>query len=1286
MNFLNKFKSFLLFILASTFFSVDQTYGEAVSFNRDIRPILSSKCFFCHGPSEKSRKAKLRLDIEENAFRQKDGLAAFVRKSVEDSEAWHRITSEDPDEVMPPPEFKKELTKAEINTIKAWIEQGAKWEGHWAFIPVNQTKEPKTELPQWIRNPIDSFVLRTLNDKNLTPSPEADRRTLIRRIYFDLTGLPPTPAEINDFILDHTPNAFEKIVDRLLDSDAYAERMTLVWMDAARYGDTSVFHDDGPRDMWPWRDWILNAYKNNMPFDQFTIEQLAGDLLSNPTDAQKIASGFNRNHATTDEGGVIAEEFRVEYVVDRVKTTGNVWMGLTMECAQCHDHKYDPISQEEYFRFYAFYNNNADPGMQTRKGNTAPMVEVITTERKKQLSEANEEVEKAVTALQDRRKESIQSFDLWRERTIKDLKQNPDLLEPQGLIAYLPFDQLNFETNSTAQGNQIKTSCKLHQSPKSVKQAKFSGGIKIENNAFAELPNFGDFEHDQAFTMSAWIKTSVQDLGGAILGKMNEGNKHRGYDLWMDKGRIGTHIVHAWPDNALKVVSKKRIPINKWVHLCVSYSGKRNPGAVEIYIDGAKQEKVTAMNTLQAKTIKTDKPFRIGRRFKSAHLNGTEIDDVRVYNRNLSQEEVKTIMSLPYSTSPEPAGLTSGLNFDLFEGNKTRDLANPNENFVLHGEAKQTQLGQLRNGFKIEKNGFLESKTAGVLEHNQSFSWSLWIKTPHNLTGAILSKMDESQKHRGYDIWLEGGKVGMHLVNEFPANALKAVTKKPIPANQWHHLTITYNGQNKGSGLKVFLNGKNQPLQVTHDTLSQTISTSKTFRIGRRFNGGSTNGLEMDELRLYSRVLTAPEIERLGYIDPILPLLQEESNSVNPAQRNLLVDYYLNRHEPGYKGILATVTQKRKDLNQLKGQKLTSMIMGDNPANKMRKTYVLMRGQYASPDKSKEIQPNTPAFLPPMEKELPKNRLGLAKWLMNKNHPLTARVTVNRYWQTIFGRPLVSTPGDFGSQGSWPSHPDLLTWLAKDFIDNQWNVKRTIKQMVMSSTYRQSSETRPVHLDKDPVNLYHARAPRFRLMGEFVRDNALSISGLLNRAFGGPGVKPYQPPGLWNEVSLNGGRRFVRDNGDKLYRRSMYTYWKRSAPHPGMMAFDTPTRETCTLQRQRTNTPMQALVTLNDEQFVEASRAFAERILKSPATSFPDRLDWAFELATGHPADSIRKEVLKDAYSFQSKMFGKEPKRADDLLKIGETQRDSSIPPQEHATWTVLASMILNLDETLNRE
>ena len=1037
--------------------------SEKVSFNKDIRPILSNKCFFCHGPSEKSRKAKLRLDLENEAFKERNGFAAFVRKSLDKSEAWHRIKSEDPDEVMPPPEFKKELTNSEINTIKAWIEQGAEWEGHWAFLPVQETKEPKAGLPRWVRNPIDSFILETLSKNGLHPSPETDRRTLIRRVYFDLTGLPPTPEETNDFLLDHTPSAYEKIVDRLLASDAYAERMTLVWMDAARYGDTSVFHDDGPREMWPWRDWVLNAYKNNMPFDQFSVEQLAGDLLPNATEAQKIASGFNRNHATTDEGGVIAEEFRVEYVVDRVKTTGNVWMGLTMECAQCHDHKYDPISQEEYFQFYAFYNNNADPGMQTRRGNTAPMLEIVSPERKKQLEDLTQKQKDLAAKMNARKKQATPQFAKWLEEATSNLDEYNSAQEPTGLIAHLPLDE--FIDNKTVDLVRETNACQLQGKAKVVGQAKFGGGIKIEGNGFLEVKNFGNLEHNKSFSYGAWVKIPRENFGGAIFAKMDEGNGFRGYDLWMEKGKVGLHVINKWPSNALKVVSKAKAPIKKWTHFFITYSGNSKEDGVEIYIDGKKQEKT-----------------------------------------------------------------------------------------------------------------------------------------------------------------------------------------------------------------------------IQKDSLSQTIITDKPLRLGRRFNTAQTNGAEIDDVRFYSRALTQQEVEVLSESDPISPILAVEENNRTRAQKEVLIAHYFQSKDKPYQQIYKQKKSTDKSLADLRSKKLTSMIMGDNPPNKRRKTYLLMRGQYASPDKSKEILPDTPAFLPPMKEDLPKNRLGLAKWLLDKEHPLTARVTVNRYWQTIFGRPLVATPGDFGSQGSWPTHPDLLSWMAKDFVDHEWNVKRTIKQMVMSSTYRQSSVTRPEHLQKDPTNLYHARAPRFRLMGEFVRDNALAVSGLLNREFGGPGVKPYQPSGLWVEVSLSGKRRFVRDKGEKLYRRSLYTYWKRSAPHPGLMAFDTPTRETCTLERQRTNTPMQALVTLNDEQFVEASRAFAQRILKSSAKTFTDRVDWAFEVATGHPADELRKQVFEDTYKYQKEKFTAEPNRAKELLEAGETPRDTSINANEHASWTVLASLLLNLDETLNRE
>ena len=444
--------------------------------------------------------------------------------------------------------------------------------------------------------------------------------------------------------------------------------------------------------------------------------------------------------------------------------------------------------------------------------------------------------------------------------------------------------------------------------------------------------------------------------------------------------------------------------------------------------------------------------------------------------------------------------------------------------------------------------------------------------------------------------------------------------------------------------------------------------------------------MEIDEIGLYHRVLNRKDVEKLSKVDSLSPLFAKPLDALANAQRTLLHDEYLNRFDKEYKSLLAARNDKQNALNNIRKNKITSMVMGDNPPNKMRDTYLLVRGQYSSPDKSKVIQANTPSFLPPMQTDSEKNRLGLAKWLTDKKNPLTPRVTVNRYWQTIFGRGLSDTPSDFGSQGKWPTHPDLLNWLAADFLESDWNVKKMIRQLVTSATYRQSSVTTKQHLTKDPDNLYFARAPRFRLMGEFVRDQALYVSGLLHKKFGGPGVKPYQPAGLWNEVSLDRGRKFVQDKGNNIYRRSMYTYWKRSAPQPAMAAFDTPSREICTVQRQRTNTPMQALVTLNDVQFVEASRFLAQRVLKSSPQDLPSRVNRVFEIATGRPADELRQKVISEAYHKQKAVFAKEPAKAEELLAMGDSPRDLSLNREEHATWTVLASMILNLDETLNRE
>jgi hypothetical protein len=1281
MNLRLNFFSFLLF---SILFSASAE--ETIQFNRDVRPILSGKCFHCHGPSEKFREADLRLDLPEEAYFEKDGFAAVVPGSTEDSEVWHRIVSDDVDEIMPPPESKKELTEREKEILTKWIEQGAKWEGHWSYLPVQKPELPSNSNTKWAKNPIDHFIHAKLDEFGLTPSPEADRRTLIRRLYLDLAGLPPSPAQVNEFLADQSSEAYEKLVDRLLASDEYAERMTLVWMDAARYGDTSVFHDDGPRNMWPWRDWVLNAYRDNMPFDQFTVEQIAGDLLPEASLQQKIASGFNRNHATTDEGGAIAEEFRVEYVVDRVKTTSNVWLGMTFECAQCHDHMYDPFSQKEYYQMFAFFNNNADPGMQTRRGNTAPVVELMTPEREKQIDNTEKALQQARGKLSNRRKESLSPFKQWFSNCAKNINSNPGILDPEGLVGFFPFDRLDFENNQSDRGVPEATPAHLHDSPLQVANAKFKGGIRIEKNAFIEVPKLGDFEHNQAFSLSAWIKPSNTQLSGAVIGKMDEGNKFRGYDLWLEGGRPGMHIIHAWPDNAMKVVAKNQLKQDKWQHVCVTYDGKTSANSVEIYVNGKKQDKGNPHAKLKKNSIKTDKPLRIGRRYRSAQLNDTEIDDIRVYNRALSQNEVPTVMELSYRFIPLPKGQVAGINFNQFEGNQTKDEVNPKESYVLHGEAEKTELAKLASGFKIEKSGFLESKTVGVLEYNQSFSWSMWVKPTKKLSGAILSKMDENEKHRGYDVWMENGRPGMHIVNEWPENAIKVVAKSELPLNEWNHLCVTYDGSGKANGVKVFINGTSQQKDIARDELNATIKTDKTFRVGRRYYGASVNGLEIDEIALYHRALNHQQIEKLSKLNTLTPLFKQPLDSLANAQRTFLHDEYLNRFDSEYKILFADRNGKQTQLNKLRNDKITSMVMGDNPSNKMRETYLLVRGQYSSPDKSKVIQANTPNFLPSMNKEQGNNRLGLAKWLTDKQNPLTPRVTVNRYWQTIFGRGLSDTPSDFGSQGKWPTHPGLLNWLAADFLESDWDVKKMIRQLVTSATYRQSSVTKPEHMEKDPENLYFARSPRFRMMGEFVRDQALQISGLLKKKFGGPGVKPYQPAGLWNEVSLNAGLRFVQDKGDKVYRRSMYTYWKRSSPQPAMVAFDTPSREICTVQRQRTNTPMQSLVTLNDIQFVEASRFFAQRVLLTGPKDLPGRVNRAFELATGRPADNFRQKIISEAYHKQKASFQKEPAKAEQLLAMGDTPRDKSLNSQEHATWTVLASMILNLDETLNRE
>ena len=1026
---------------------------EKVDYNRDIKPILSNHCFACHGPSEKSREADLRLDERNSALETK----AIVPGKTKESVMIQRILSNDPEEIMPPSSTKKPLTEKQKKLLGQWIEQGAGYQQHWSFIKPLKAKPPTVKQKEWPRNPIDIFVLKKLEEAGLQPSPEAERATLIRRISLDLTGLPPTLSDLDRFLNLKDENWYEQMVDHYLSRPAYGERMSLAWMDAARYGDTSVFHADGPRDMWPWRDWVINAYNENMPFDQFTIEQIAGDLIPNATPWQKVASGFNRNHATTDEGGAIAEEWRIDYVVDRVKTTSNVWLGISMECGQCHEHKFDPISQKEYYGFFAFFNNTTDPGMQTRRGNQSPVVNVPDKDRDAEIADREEELAALKKSLEQHQKDHEADFQKW-----------------------------------------------------------------------------------------------------------------------------------------LKEASAK------------ARSGEK--------------------------------------------------------------------------TQP-PSDLLASFNLDENKGNKPADSIDTKRKAVVRGKPIWT-AGKFGSGFQLDGKNFIEVPNLGDFERTDSFSYGCWVKPKGNPNGAALAKMNGGNSFRGWDLLVSNGSVSVHLINTWSSNAIKVTTKKKIPADKWTHLFATYDGSSKAAGVKIYINGKSEPWNIEADALKGTMKTKVPLKIGRRNNSSQFRGI-VDDVKFYNRALSDSEVAALAGNDPITPLLALDEKKRTPAQTKTLSSHYWNTIDQSYGKLTKEQAKLSSTIEGLKKKTITSMIMQDQP--KMRNTYVLMRGHYASPDKKEVISPDVPKIFPPLDEKAPRNRLGLAEWLVSDDHPLTSRVTVNRYWTMIFGHGLVATPMDFGSQGAWPTHPELLDWLAVDFRENGWNVKRMLKQILMSSTYRQSSRMTAELAEKDPQNLLLGRGPRFRLQGEIIRDSALAMSGLLVDQVGGPGVKPYQPPGLWNEVALTGNVRFVQDKGEKLYRKSMYIYWKRSAPHPGMRILDAPTREKCVVQRPRTNTPLQALYLMNDVQYIEAARHLAERMMKEGGKTAAERIQFGYRLMTSHaPSERSLKTLLK-LYETELAHYKQNSEAATELLSQGESKRDENLDLIEHAAWTVVANVLLNMDATLTR-
>ncbi len=1037
-----------------------------VDFNRDIRPILSDRCYACHGPDEAKRKAGLRLDTEDGALALlKSGERAVVRGADHaKSSLIHRITTKDADDVMPPIKTGKPLAAAETDALTRWIKEGAPWQKHWSFIPPVRPPLPEVKDKRWPRNAIDRFVLAKLEKDGLKPNAQADKATLIRRVTLDLTGLPPTIAEVDAFLADRSSSAYEKLVDRLLASPRYGERLAQNWLDLSRYADTSGYHFDGVRFMWLWRDWVINAFNENKPFDSFTVEQLAGDLMPGASQSQRIATGFVRNNMTNDEGGADPDEYLNKYVVDRVNTVGAVWLGLTVGCTECHDHKFDPMTTKDFYRFYAFFHNVPEKGLdRIRTDNPPPRLPVPTPEQAVKFVEADFRQKDAEKTLADRTNELGETQEKWERETNENPPAKPSA---KGLRTLLSFD----ESLDAAETNGV---AKL--------SGKFTGTNKAE---FAE-------------------------------------------------GRVGKSL-------------------------------------------------------------------------------------------------------------------------------------------------------------KLDGKAHVELEPAFTIERTNAFSHGAWIKF-QGKEGAILSRMEKGPGFRGHDLLIGDSKLELHLISKWPDDALKVRTKEVLPANQWLHVFATHDGSAKAAGVKLYVNGKLRDLDAPTNRLKGTITNSEPLRIGSRNTQMPFTG-SIDDVRLYDRALTAEEIRQLVF-DSFVPMIARSRGNRSAEERADLARYYKENHASDFIRAENALADAKKAKDAFYTQIPSSLVMEE--MQPPRDTFVLTRGDFRT--KGEKVTAATPTFLPPLPAG-PTNRLTLARWLVSPEQPLAARVTVNRYWGMLFGNGLVKTANDFGSQGEWPSHPELLDWLAVQFRDGgelnskgeiknakggggAWDVKALIRLMVTSAAYRQSAVVTPQKLERDPYNRLLTRGPRVRLDAEFIRDNALAVSGLLNPKIGGPSTKPYQPPGIWDGVDA----AYKQDKGDDLYRRGMYVFWRRSAHYPSFATFDAPNREVCTVLRQRTQTPLQSLVLMNDPAYVEAARALAQRVFAEAPADLNRRLVLAFRHTLGRPPQGEETALLRKTYDQQLANFQGDPKSAEALLKVGDSPAPANIDKAELAAMTAVANVLLNLNETITK-
>ncbi len=1084
---------------------------QHLDFNQDVQPILASNCFSCHGPDPAARKAGLRLDLEESAFRKRPGKPdAIVPGHPDLSEMIKRIESKDPHHLMPQSTQgeAKPMKPQEIAILKQWVAEGAHYKPHWAFDKPIRAALPEVRESGWVKNPVDNFILARLAKEDLHPSPEADKPTLIRRATLDLTGLLPTRQEVDAFVQDASPQAYERLVDRLLVSPSYGEQRARYWLDYARYADTYGLHYDDNRHIWAYRDYLIKAFNTNKPFDQFAKEQIAGDLLPASTLDPIIASGYVRAGVSTNEGGTIPEEIRVNIARERTEAYGAAFLGLTVGCAVCHDHKYDPTTQKDFYQLSAFFNNINEKPFNDDMPDWAPSVRIPKPERidaynklLSQRSQLNEQLR--AKKLQERR---------LIENWLSAKQSPPQPVSTEKLQLRLRLDEGGGEVLKNSAPQAIPAIFLIGKSaPQWGETTWLWPDLRMDTSTRIMLGQAGDFEWNQPFSTGGWFMVRSAPnipawrVKGTLVSKMDTTQQNRGWDIAIDQGVISVDVVNSAPQFDVEPPKKVK------------------PKPVKDKVD--------------------PKP-RIGR---------------------------------PQVQPP--------LKWPTIKGNAIR----------------------------------------------------------------------------------------------------VSTAKQVVDEGHWQHFFFTYDGSGSAAGIKIYVNGASVSTRVVADSLNHaTIRTAAPMQLGMRSpDAQPARDTRYQDLRLYARTVTNDEAKRLPYEDDVSEIISKPLKQWNRDQLHIVSDFYFDNVDESSKTVHCQIQQLNAEMEKLSAGGDQTLVSEERPT--VAYADILNRGIYSA--RKERVEADTPHFLPPLPAGQPHNRLALAEWTVSPDNPLIARVTVNRIWNELFGAGLVETTEDFGIMGQRPSNPALLDWLSAEFRESGWNIKHMYKLMVMSAAYRQSSRSTPEQLAKDPRNLLLAHGPRFRMDAEMLRDIALQSSGLLINKIGGPSVKPYQPSNVWESVGYPNSDTTIyeQQHGEALYRRSLYTYWKRMAMLPNMDVFDAPTRDTACTRRQRTDTPLQALVTMNDPQWIEASRALAERVIKEGGVKPEQRMRYLGELLLSHHPSLQMESVLQRSLNDMERHYAADPKAAHDLIAVGEKPRNPAISASELAAWTMVVNEVLNLDETLNK-